>query len=765
MISRSLKVLFLFSLFGAAAITLIGGWYTFESAPPYFERVVAPDGTEVMTREDILGGQQVWQKYGLMDNGSVWGHGTYRGNDYTATTLHLVGVYMRDYYARATYAVGYEQASPEQRSAIDERVIAEIKRNRYDPRTGTLTLTEAQLDALARVRRHWENVFGLGDKATVIHAQAVPNSHERRQLADFFFWTAWAAGTLRPGKNLTYTNNWPPDRTVGNDIAPQAITWSVVSLLALMAALGGALVVYFKGNFDRDSRTPALDNRVAERLVGLGITPSQRKTAKYFVIVMLLFVVQLLQGGLMAHYTVHPGDFYGLDWIPKWIPYNWPKSWHLQLAVFWVATAWVGAALYLAPIAGGREPRGQGRLVDLLFAAVFVVVVGSLAGTALGVKGQMGDNWFWLGHQGWEFLELGRLWQILLFAGLIVWLVIVARAVRPSFGPGRDKWGTVPFYTYSAIAIVSFFAFGLFYTPRTHLTIADFWRWWVVHTWVEGIFEFFAAAAMAYVVTTLGLASKRKALRAAYLTASLAMLSGIIGVGHHYYWFGDPDLWLALGGVVSTMEPVPIVLLLLKVALDSRESRAMEDSFPYKWPMAFMGASAAWAFLGAGVAGFIITLPMVNYYEHSTYLTMNHGHTAFFGTYGMLAIGLSLFALRGLVDPRYWSDRLLRFAFLCTNGGLALMAAGTLFPVGILQLQDSFVNGLWHARSPAFYELPLVRLFGQWRLVPDTIIIAGGLALLVFAVRAALHLKPATVEEETQIELPAAEIAAEAAAS
>lgn len=465
----------------------------------------------------------------------------------------------------------------------------------------------------------------------------------------------------------------------------------------------------------------------------------------------------------MAHYTVHPGEFYGIKAVSDNVPYNWPKSWHLQLAIFWIATAWIGAALYLAPIAGRKEPKYQGLLVDILFGAVVFVALGSLFGTVLGVKGLAGSWWFWIGHQGWEFLELGRLWQILLFVGLIIWLVLVARAVKPNFGTGQDRWGTVPFYTYSAIAIVSFFAFGLFYTPNTHLTVADFWRWWVVHTWVEGIFEFFAAAAMAYVVTTLGLAPRRKALRAAYFTASLALFSGIIGVGHHYYWFGDPDIWLSLGGVISTMEPVPILLLLLKVALDSRHSPITSDTYPYKWPMLFMGASAGWAFLGAGVFGFIITTPMVNYYEHSTYLTMNHGHTALFGTYGMLAIGLLLFSLRGLVKPQAWNNTLLKFAFAGMNGGLFLMAIFTLLPVGFMQTWDSFVNGLWHARSPEFYNQPAVLFIGQWRLIPDLIIIAGAACLLVFVIQACMNLKPVEVQEEEDLDIPAAEISPVAA--
>ncbi|MEW6236475.1 MAG: cbb3-type cytochrome c oxidase subunit I [Candidatus Omnitrophota bacterium] len=765
MISNGLKGFFVFSLFGAILITLVGGWYTWEAAPPYPAVAVGPDGAALFAQDDVLQGQHVWQKYGLMDNGSVWGHGTYRGNDYSATTLHLAGVFMRDFYAQKEYSKPYGELAPEQKSVLDERVIREIKENRLDSQSLKLSLTEAQTYALEHIRAHWDRVFSLGDKPAAVSVGVINTPEERRHLADFFYWTAWAAGTLRPGKALTYTNNWPPDRSVGNDIAVEAVVWSIVSLLGLMLAIGAALAAYFKFNFDKDLDGLELDQRVGEKLIGLPISSSQRKTAKYFLVVVLLFFLQLMQGGLMAHYTVHPGEFYGIKLISDFFPYNWPKSWHLQLAIFWIATAWVGAALYLAPIAGRKEPKAQGLLVDILFGAVVFVAVGALVGTAMGVKGLGGAAWFWLAHQGWEFLELGRLWQILLFVGLIIWLVLVARAVQPNFGRGQDKWGTVPFYTYSAFAIVSFFAFGLFYTPNTNLTVADFWRWWVVHTWVEGIFEFFAAAAMAYVVTTLGLAPKRKALRAAYFTASLALFSGIIGVGHHYYWFGDPDLWLALGGVISTMEPVPILLLLLKVILDSRHSPVTNKSFPYRWPMLFMGASALWAFLGAGVFGFIITTPIINYYEHSTYLTMNHGHTALFGTYGMLAIGLMLFALRGLVKPEKWNDSLLQGAFIGMNGGLFLMAIFTLAPVGFLQTWDSFTNGLWHARSPEFYNLPLIQFIGQWRMIPDFIIIGGAACLLIFVIQAFRNLKPVGIQEEEVILIPSAEINPHAASN
>lgn len=755
MISPVLKTLFVGSILAAIVITLIGGLYTYEAAPPYPGQVVAEGSGEVLfDKENILAGQAVWQKYGLMDLGSVWGHGTYRGTEFTADTLHRMGRYMRDAHAQALGKAEYADLSGPQQRELDFQVIQELKQNRYDPVADRLVLTRAQTAALGKIREHYDRVFSEGMPDANIVPRVIADPTDRRNLADFFFWTAWCAGTPRPGKELSYTNNWPPDRSVGNDIAPAAVGWSIGALFGVMVCLGVALLAFFRFDFHKDLEGIEPDHTVGERIARMPISPSQRKTAKFFLVVVGLLFLQLNMGGLMAHYTVHPNSFYGLDWIPRTFVYNWVKTWHLQAAILWIAVAWVGSALYLGPVAGGREPRKQGLLVDILFVAVLVVAAGDFIGTAVGAKGLGGRFWFWIGHQGWEFLELGRLWQILLFVGLVIWLALVVRGVLPHLRAGRDLWGTVPFYSYSAIAVVAFFAFGLFYGPRTNITIADFWRWWVVHTWVEGIFEFFAAAAIAYVVTALGLAPKKKALRAAYLTACLAMFTGVIGVGHHYYWFGDPDLWIALGGVISTMEPVPIVLLLVKVALEAKDSPAVRAAYPYKWSLMFLGASSIWAFLGAGVFGFIITTPVINYYEHSTYLTMNHGHGALFGTYGMLAIGLMLFALRGLVRPEKWSNTLLKIAFVATNGGLLAMTLLTLLPVGLMQTRAAYLYGTWYARSPAFYEEPWVKFIGQWRIVPDLIIIAGVIALVVFVVRAFVNLKPATVADGEALAIP-----------
>jgi nitric oxide reductase subunit B len=289
----------------------------------------------------------------------------------------------------------------------------------------------------------------------------------------------------------------------------------------------------------------------------------------------------------------------------------------------------------------------------------------------------------------------------------------------------------------------------LLYDPNSHLTIADFWRWWVVHTWVEGSFEFFAAAAIVFVMVNLSLVDLKAGLRTVYFTVSLALFAGIIGVGHHYYWFGEPSFWLALGSTVSALEPVPILLLLSETWHNQKTIAKGGKGFPYRYPLMFLSMAVAWEVLGAGVMGLSITTPIINYYEHGTYLTVNHGHTALFGTYGLLAMGLLLFSMRGIVNDKGWDTRLLSVSFWSTNIGLMLMFVGTLLPVGILQSLDNLNNGFWHARSNAFWERDIIQLLGQTRMVPDTLIIIGAIALLLFMIKAMRYLKPVTIASGT----------------
>ena len=729
---------------------LLGGLFANREAPPYPDRVLAPDGTVLFTGEDILAGQDVYQRYGLMDHGSVWGHGSQRGMEFSAVTLHRVGEKVREQLSISAYGRSYSELTEEEKDLIDIRTRRSMKANHYDPDTGALQLDAAQLAALGDTDEFWERTFRDGNADYGFLPDQIPTQAERKQLGRFFFWTAWVASTARPGADYSYTNNWPHEPEVGNVATTETYIWTIGGILSLFITLG--LFIYWIHR-DRLWYGAPMGVPLAEKLVDMPLTSSQMKAAKYFLVVILLFLLQTCFGGLLAHYTVHPGSFY-IPIVGKLIPYSWAKTWHLQLAIFWIATTWVASSIYLAPIVGGREPKKQGVLVQVLFAAVLLVAVGSLGGEVLGIKGLFGDAWFWLGHQGWEFLELGRLWQILLFIGLLAWLVIVYRAVQNRSAKFQDKdfRKLVNFYVLSAILVVLFFAFGLFFSRGTHITVADYWRWFVVHIWVESIFEFFGVAVISVLLVAMGLASAKGALRVAYFTAALVFLSGILGTAHHYFWYGGPSIWLAIGSVFSSMEPVPLFGLVVRGLLEYKSIKKEGKDFAYKWPMYFLVASSFWNFLGAGVFGFLINLPLVNYFEHGTYLTVNHGHGALFGVYGMLSIALLLFSWRGLVDRKHWNDRLLGVSFWGLNGGLLAMILATLFPVGIAQVWTSYKEGLWMARDVSFFERPMVAVLGQLRIIPDTIIIVIGiLPLAYFLFKTFPHLKAQEIKEEESV--------------
>ncbi len=734
----------------AMTVLLGGGYFARDQLAPYPGKIVAPDGQVLLEKSDILAGQNVYQRYGLMDHGSVWGHGSQRGMEFSAVTLHLAGKAVREFIAAQESGQSYETLDELEREIVGLKTVREIKTNRYNADKDILTLTEAQVAALKTIQDFWEKTFRNGDERYGFLPNTVPSSEERLQIGRFFFWTAWVASANRPNEDYSYTNNWPPDKSVGNIATTQAYLWSIGGILALFLVLGLFIFwVHHYGLWYGEAKGVAL----SEKLLDMPLTSSQFKAAKYFLVVILLFLLQVSFGGLLAHYTVHPSKFY-LPFLAELIPYSWAKSWHLQLAIFWIATTWVASAIYLAPIIGGKEPKKQGLLVQLLFGAILIVALGSLAGEVAGIKGALGNLWFWFGHQGWEYLELGRIWQILLFVGLVFWLLIVYRAVAYHLKlRHNDEFSAlIWFYVFSAVLVVGFFAFGLFYGKGSHLTVADYWRWFVVHIWVESIFEFFGVAVISLLMVAMGLATARAALIVAYFTAALVFLSGIIGTAHHYFWYGGPSYWVGLGAVFSSMEPVPLFGLVVRGLMEYKSIRKEGRDFPYKWPLYFLVASSFWNFLGAGVFGFLINLPIVNYFEHGTYLTMNHGHTALFGTYGMLSVSLLLFSWRGLVDKKYWKDGVLKVSFFGMNGGLLLMALGTLFPVGVIQAWTSFKDGLWAARDAAFFERGIVLLLGNLRIIPDLIIIVlGVLPMAYFLIKTYPRLKQVEIKEDESV--------------
>jgi nitric oxide reductase subunit B len=635
-----------------------------------------------------------------------------------------------------------------QKAAVDAEIAEELKVNRYAG--GTLAFTSGQVAGWnAMVDRYYrlvvdgqlERALPKGALLPVVEGGGDP-AHDRqaaRQLAAFVTWTAWLSVAKRPEAAHSYTNNWPYDKAAGNTATAGAMMWSAVSVATLLFFL--ALILYFQHRYQLSAVDVPNPNYRFD-LARAPLTPSQRAAAKYFVIALVLFLVQCLLGGKMAHDYADGASFFGFN-LSQYLPFNIARTWHLQLAIFWIATAWLGMGIFIAPLVSGREPKGQRALVNILFGALVIVVVGSLAGEYLSIKGLLGKAWWWLGTQGWEYLELGRLWMLLLIAGMGIWLYIGARGLRAALKAESDRGGLTHLLLYSSTAIPVFYCFALFVNRDSHITMADYWRWWLIHLWVEGMFEVFAVVVIGFLMVRLGLVTGHSTLRATYFQLIILLGSGIIGTGHHYYWIGAPEAWMALGAVFSALEVVPLSLLMVEAYGQYKVIKAGGIEFPYKAAFWFLLATGFWNLFGAGVLGFLINLPFVSYFQHGSFLTAAHGHGALMGVYGMLAIALALFSLRNIVDPRYWKERWFMAGFWGLNVGLMGMIVVTLVPIGVLQAVESFNHGFWSARSLEFYQQPIVRTLLWVRMAPDTLFIAiGALPIVAGAV-----LPPAWAED------------------
>ncbi len=248
------------------------------------------------------------------------------------------------------------------------------------------------------------------------------------------------------------------------------------------------------------------------------------------------------------------------------------------------------------------------------------------SGEALGLKQLLGKMWFWFGSQGWEYLEIGRVWQILLVIGLIVWTILLVRGVGPARRDPAEREITTLFLL-SAFAIPFFYLPAFFFNTASHFTVADTWRFWIIHLWVEGFFELFVTVMVAVMFYKLNMVTRQTATRVIYLDAILFLGSGIIGTGHHWYWTGQSAASLALSSTFSAMEVVPLILLTLDASDFMRLMRSeceicgQRIGIPHKWTFYFLISVGVWNFIGAGVFGFLINLPVVSYYEVGTNLT------------------------------------------------------------------------------------------------------------------------------------------------
>ncbi|MEC5398534.1 nitric-oxide reductase large subunit [Uliginosibacterium sp. H1] len=722
------------------------------NAAPMPERVVSEDGSVLYTRSEIERGRQVWQSMGGMQLGSIWGHGAYVAPDWSADWLHREAVSILDAWAaRASAGASFATLPVDAQAGLQGRLQQMMRRNTYDAATGTIVLTPDRAAAVAKVAQHYISLFG-NDPATAELREAyamkndtVPDAENRRLLSAFFWWTAWATTTERPAeaadalspdkpamqpKQATYTNNWPGEPLVGN--APPASTW-VWSAFSVLFLIAGIALLGWHHAVTKDEGGHTLPQ--SDPLASLVVTPSMRATGKFFWLVLALFLVQIFFGAMTAHYQVEGQEAYGIA-LADVLPYAITRTWHTQLAVLWIATAWLGTGLYIAPAISGHEPRWQRLGVNVLFTCLVIIVVGAFTGQWFAVMQKLGlDYNFWFGHQGWEYADIGRFWQIFLFIGLLLWLTLVGRALWPVLtGPAQESKAIVALLFLSTLTISIFYAAGLMWREHSHLSVVEYWRWWLVHLWVEGFFEVFATAVIAIIFTRLGLLRTSTATVAVLFATIVFMTGGVLGTLHHLYFVGSPTAVIALGASFSALEVVPLAYLGFEAYHTYKLGRATPWMQRYRWPINFFLAVSFWNLVGAGLFGFLINPPLSLYYMQGLNLTPLHGHTALFGVYGMLGIALVLFCVRGLRPHGVWDDKSLRVSFWTLNIGLAMMALLTLLPLGTMQLLAAIEHGYWYARSAEFMQKPIVDILVWMRVPGDVVFSVGAVTLAWFVV-------------------------------
>lgn len=697
---------------------------THQEAPPIPSIVLSHSGEKIMTAEDIVAGKAGFQKADLMDYGSLYGMGSYFGEDYTAQYLVELGRLVLIELAKDHYHQRVEELHDFQRLGLQHEMQTILKNISLNP--DKVILPDTITRAITELRKKIVYDLTTDNFKKGWAKSASLSQEEANKTADFLIYSVMTTVGTRTGTNYSWTNNWPYEPSVGNTLTTAPFIWTWVSLAILFLAIG-VVVAIFRLYIDHDEPN---SNHEAILHTFSKLTPSQLALRKYFVIVALLLLVQIGAGSILAHYYAERETFYGIN-IASFLPFAFLRAVHIQTPIVWIGLGWIGSALFLAPMIGRREPYGQKFLVNLLFYVTLIIVVGALIGNYLGSMGVIQEHWFWFGNQGLSYLELGRFWQILFFVGLLSWSLIMLRTMWPTL-KSLFSWNS--FYSlfriehliwYSTFGVAFIYAFGMI--PLTHIhssfTLTDFWRWWVVHLWVEWAFELFATAITGYFLMTVGLVSRKLAERAILFEWILILGSGILGTGHHLFWVGEPQLWLSIGTVFGFLEVLPLFLLILE-AIQQYTHISKSSDFPYRLAFLYILGASFWNFVGAGVFGALINSALVNYYEHGTFLTLNHAHTAMFGAFGLLSLGLIYLVLRYLAGDRVtWNERLGIWAFWFYNIGLILWICLNFFPIGWPQLIAVFEHGYAYARSLEFYD---TTLFWQWMRLPGDVIFAMG---------------------------------------
>lgn len=372
---------------------------------------------------------------------------------------------------------------------------------------------------------------------------------------------------------------------------------------------------------------------------------SQKIAYYFFAFSMLLLTLQITYGFIMGFARI------GLDVLHPWIPFNVARTTHTNLLVVWLLSGFMGAAYYIIPEESDRELEwpwlGYVQFISLAVVAVTAVI---------------GFHFSW--WEGRKFLEIPRELDYLVVVNVLAFIANI----------GVTLWKAKTKTTTAGILFFGLLAAALFYLPgmidTDNQTVDSFWRWWVVHLWVEGVWELIMGGMLSFLLIKLTGIDREVIEKWLYVIVGLTFLSGILGIGHHYYFIGAPNYWLMIGGIFSALEPLAFLgMAIFALSMAKKGGRNHPNQLALKWSI----AASLLAFVGAGLLGFAHTLPNINIWTHGTLITAMHGHLAFWGAYAALVMAFITYAIPQITGRKLYNTALAEFAFWTSNIGMVCM--------------------------------------------------------------------------------------------